>query len=56
MMPEEKKKYAQAVFEVCAKHDVKNFTGLYFGLNEGKIESVEKFMYEYDNKVLYKLL
>jgi hypothetical protein len=56
IMPEEKKKYAAAVFEVCAKHDVKNFSGLYFGLNEGKIESVEDFVLNYDDKVLYKIL
>jgi Tfp pilus assembly protein PilP len=56
IMPEEKKKYAAAVFEVCAKHDVKNFSGLYFGLNEGKIESVEDFILNYDDKVLYKIL
>jgi len=56
IMPEEKKKYAAAVFEVCAKHDVKNFSGLYFGLNEGKIESVEDFVLNYDDKLLYKIL
>lgn len=56
IMPAEKKKYAAAVFEVCAKHDVKNFTGLYFGLGDGKIESVETFMFGYDNKTLYKIL
>ena len=54
--PSEKKKYAEAVFEVCKKHDVKSFTGLYFGLGDGKIESVEKYMFEYDDKVLYKML
>lgn len=56
IMPEEKKKYAAAVFEVCGKHDVKNFSGLYFGLNEGKIESVEDFVLNYDDKLLYKIL
>ncbi len=56
IMPEEKKKYAAAVFEVCGKHDVKNFSGLYFGLNEGKIESVEDFVLSYDDKLLYKIL
>jgi hypothetical protein len=52
----EKKKFAQGVFEVCGKHNVKNFTGLYFGLNDGKVSSVEDFMIKYDDKVLYKLL
>ena len=54
--PEEKKKYAQAVFESCKKHGTEKFTGLYFGLNDGKISSVEEFMMDYDDKLLYKML
>jgi len=53
---EEQKKYAAAVFEVCEKYDVKMFTGLYFGLKDRKIESVEDFMFNYDDKTLYKML
>jgi hypothetical protein len=53
---EEQKKYAAAVFEVCGKHDVTQFTGLYFGLAQHKIKSVEEYMFEYDDKTLYKLL
>ena len=56
IMASEKKKYAEAVFEVCGKHDLKQFTGLYFGLAEGKVESVETFMFKYDDKLLYKML
>ncbi len=56
IMPEEKKKFAQAVFEVCAKHDLKTFTGLYFGLQDGKIFSIEDYMFNYDDKALYKIL
>lgn len=56
IMPAEKKKYAAAVFEVCEKYDLKPFTSLYFGLNDGKVESVEKFLIEYDDKLLYKML
>lgn len=52
----EKKKYAQAVFEVCAKHGLKTFTGLYFGLADGKISSVADFIFKYDDKTLYKML
>ena len=55
-MASEKKKYAEAVFQVCGKHDLKQFTGLYFGLAEGKVESVETFMFKYDDKLLYKML
>lgn len=54
--PEEKKKYAQAVFAVTGKHDVKTFTGLYFGLSDGKIASVEEYMFNFDDKALYKML
>jgi hypothetical protein len=54
--PQEKKKYAQAVFEVCDKREVKNFTGLFFGLNDGKVSSVEEFVANYDDKALYKIL
>lgn len=54
--PQEKKKFAEAVFEVCGKYGVKNFTGLYFGLNDGKIASVQDFIFNYDDKTLYKML
>jgi hypothetical protein len=53
---EEKKRYAEAVFEVCGKNDVKQFTGLYFGLAQYKVNSVEEFLVEYDDKLLYKML
>jgi hypothetical protein len=53
---EEKKRYAAAVFEVCGKHDLKQFTGLYFGLADGKVGSVEDFIVNYDDKLLYKML
>jgi hypothetical protein len=53
---EEKKRYAVAVFEVCGKHNLKQFTGLYFGLADGKVGSVEDFIVNYDDKLLYKML
>ena len=53
---EEQKKYATAVFEVCKNHEVENFTGLYFGLGQNKIPSVEEFLLKYDDKLLYKIL
>lgn len=53
---EEQKKYATAVFEVCGKHELTQFTGLYFGLAQYKINSVEEFMLEYDDKILYRML
>jgi hypothetical protein len=54
--PAEKKRYAMKVFEVCDNTTLKPFTGLYFGLAEGKIESVEDFIFKYDDKLLYKML
>ena len=53
---EEQKKYAIAVFEVCKAHEVENFTGLYFGLGQYKVASVEEFLLNYDDKLLYKIL
>jgi len=53
---EEQKKFAAAVFEVCEKYDLKNFTGLYFGLAQYKIASIEEYMFNYDDKTLYKML
>lgn len=53
---EEQKKFASAVFDVCEKNEVKTFTGLYFGLANNKIESVEKYMLDFDDKQLYKIL
>ena len=44
------------VFEVCGKYDLKQFTGLYFGLVDGKVSSVEEFIVNYDDKLLYKML
>lgn len=53
---EEKKRYAMDVFEICGKYNLKQFTGLYFGLVDGKVSSVEEFMVNYDDKLLYKML
>jgi hypothetical protein len=54
--PKEKKKFAMAVFEVTKELDISNFTGLYFGLNDGKVEDVKQFIFNYDDKALYKML
>jgi len=53
---QEQKRYAEAVFEVCGKEDLKQFTGLYFGLAQYKVNSVEEFLFDYDDKLLYKML
>lgn len=54
--PEEKKKFAKLVFETCSKNDLKNFTGLFFNLYDGKTSSIEEYLTNYDRKILYKLL
>lgn len=53
---EEKKKFAMNVFRICGTHNVREFTGLYFGLVDGKVISVEDFMFNYDDKLLYRML
>ena len=53
---EERKIYAQNVFEVCDKNDIKLFTGLYFTLLDNKITSIEEYLINFDNKKLYQIL
>jgi hypothetical protein len=43
------------VFKVADNNNVKNFTGLFFNLNEGKVVSVEEYLMGYDDKLLYKM-
>ena len=52
----EKKMFAAAVFEVCKKHKVDAFTGLFFNLEGGKVTDIDTFMREYDDKKLYRIL
>lgn len=53
---EEQKKFAAKVFEVCDKYNLKTFSGLFFGLKDGKVDSVKDFLFNYDEKRLYELL
>lgn len=50
------KAYALAVFETTKKHDVSKFSGLFFNLQNKKVDSIESYMYEFDDKTLYHLL
>lgn len=54
--PQEKKKFAIAVFDLIDKDGLKEYSGMFFGLNDGKIESVREYLRNYDNKRLYKML
>ena len=53
---EERKRFAMSLMETTAKHDLKMFTGMYFGLVDGKVESIKEYMLNYDDKSLYKML
>jgi len=52
----ERKLFAAAVFEVCNKYKITNFSGLFFSLEGGKVNSVNDYLMEYDDKKLYKML
>lgn len=52
----ENKKYAMAVFNICDDLNIKQFTGLFFGLKDGKVNSIKDYLMEYDNRKLYKFL
>lgn len=53
---EEQKKFAMAVFELIGTDDLKPYSGLFFGMKDGKVESVKEYLRKYDNKKLYKVL
>lgn len=54
--PQEKKRFAMNVFEFVGKNDLKEFSGMFFSLNEGKVKSVSDYLINYDDKKLYHLL
>ncbi len=55
--PQEKKRFAMNVFELAkTNNNVKQFSGLFFALKDGKVSNVKEFMFNYDNKMLYKIL
>lgn len=52
----EQKKFAMKVFEITSKRDVKEFSSLFFNLKDGKVDTVENYMINLDNKRLYNIL
>lgn len=54
--PQEKKRFAMNVFDYVDKNGLKEFSGMFFSLNEGKIKSVSDYLINYDDKKLYHLL
>lgn len=54
---EEQKKFAMKVFEVSNKHfSNTRHSGLFFGLKDGKIDSVRNYIVNMNNKDLYNIL
>lgn len=53
---EEQKKFAMKVFEYAKKYDLTLHTGLFFGLKDGKVKTVDAYLMNMDNKKLYTLL
>lgn len=53
---EEQKLFAMNVFKICDKHKLKEFTGLFFCLKDGKINSVVEYVRNLDNKKLWDYL
>jgi len=54
--PKESKKFAMAVFEVTKELGLEKFHGMFFALKDGKVDNVKEFMFNYDNKTLYRML
>ncbi len=52
---EESKRYATEVFKVCDEQGVKGFTGLFFSLKDGKVDSVNDYLLDYNEKHLYEM-
>ena len=52
----ETKKYAMKVFEVSKQNSVEDYTGLFFSLKDGKIDTIDHYLMNLDNKRLYKAL
>jgi len=54
--PSEQKEYAMKVFEVSSRDDLASFKGLFFGMKKDTFTTVREFMFNFDNKALYKML
>lgn len=52
----EKKAFAMAVFDVCKRYNANDFTGLFFSLQAGHVNSVSEYLLGYEDKKLYKML
>jgi len=51
----EQKKFAMKVFEILGQETtLKEFSGLFFGLKDRKVDNIKDFIFEYDGKRLYE--
>lgn len=50
------KGYAESVFKLTAENGLKCFSGLFFNLANNKTSSINEFVSNFDNKILYELL
>jgi hypothetical protein len=53
---EEQKKFALKVFQISKEKDLTLHTGLFFGLKDGKVKTIDSYLMNMDNKKLYNLL
>lgn len=53
---EERKKFATAVFDITKITGTDKFTGLFFSLQDGKVNSITEYVREMDDKKLYYIL
>lgn len=55
--PQEKKKFAMNLFDLAKTNErAKQFSGLFFALKDGKVSNIKDYLFEYDNRTLYKIL
>jgi T4 RnlA family RNA ligase len=53
---EQKKTFALKVLATTKERGITNFSGLFFALASGKTPSIETYLFEFDDKTLYKIL
>lgn len=54
--PKERKKFAMAVHEIVSKKNLTMFKGMFFGLQDGKVDNIDSYLFDFDDKKLYHYL
>jgi len=52
----ERKKFAIAVNETATKENLDMFKGMFFGLQDGKVDNIDSYLFNFDDKKLYHYL